>query len=1560
MASLVEIGFVANTSGIQKADRDLKNLNKTGAQTDKEINSISKSVKVLGGALAALGVASLSRDIVQYSDTWKNVSSQLRQVTSSEQELIKTRTQLLKLTKDTRIGLTETVGLYSEMTRGTSELNLSSGQLMGITQTLNNLFVAGGKPISEVTGAIRQLNQGFASGVLRGDEFNSVAEGAPRIMEALAVKLKMTRGELREFAATGGITAEIMVSALSDYSDTAQKLADMTEKTFGQSMTNATTNIIEFVGELDSVNSVVGGVGQGIEGLTGELDGLKTSLEDWATQWQPWQKAAEDAIEGTSDTFRLELIALGAITDETLKFMGAAVLNFPSNIMAMAKIVAVELAHLVDVGLAHGKGFAEVIGISLANLDQLPKIYIGAFVDLVVNELNTLVEKSKVIGLQIKDALNPFDGDTFDFTTAFQDVTNSSQLATETILTNLDAQILANQQLKNEMVAAALDGANSKIQAAHQARESTITDVMLERDAALSAYDAIRAKQKRVVADFKKEPINLTSTTKGQGLSKEDAKELAKLTDEVNNFGGAWSKTGSIIADTFGSIADGLDDYASQMNNIISLEERLQTIKSSDTATIDEKRQATASLAQLEEKRTRAELSGLATIAGTTSKLFDEQSKEREALHKAEQVFTAIEIGLALQKAAANALTAITSAFAAPFPVGFAAGAAMIGIMAGLGVFSGSSGGSAPSAESLQASQGTGTLMGSDDKSQSIVNALEEYNDIGTDQLSELIGIRQAMTSLSGGIAQLAVSLVSSNKFGGGSVGNLGETKAYNGNLVASGGKFIGKVLGGVFGVLEGALATKTINTFGDPLGDLVDRFLGNFSKTNVKLLDTGLQFSTQELGDLIANGVLDATYYNVVETTKRKFWGLSKKTSQETQYSAIEQPIADEFTRIFEYLGAAVQGSLDVLGVSVIEGLVGPQLSNSIDDFVINLPNLSFKDMDGDQIQSELEAIFSQQGDLLAEFVLPGIKDYQEMGEGAFETLSRVAREQAVFNDAIDYMGISLGSLSNMMRVDVAQSVIDLMGGLEEFSSATSSYVKNFFSDAEQTEMLGKSLTDVFSDLELPLATTQEEFRAIVESLDLTTESGQATFATLMTLNPALAEYIDALDKQREALIETANIALDAVESAINLEKDRAATILSGAQANYEAEVSRIEGVRRAIEQQYETLVNNLSTATDGLTASFDAEKASIQSLSDIRIQGLTEELNAIQSAQSERLSSLNSEKSAIKSAQSERLRGLNKEKSALSSTANSLLSLANKLSGAINGSATTKQALDAAQRGDFSLAQSLDTNQVDSNSFGDASSLAIAQAIEKSRIGAISDLASKKADQQLSLISSIERSISSTNANAQLQTDLISKQLELEKSNLLSQTDAINAQIEAERENAASQIAALDAQLNSLLGVDTNVLSLEEATRAYQSAKLSLDSFNYDAQLASLANQEEIAMQALDIAQLTYDSEVSRLDALLADSTAQLNAALNIDTSVMTVNESIINLGNILLQLQADNSANNSSASNSNNILPPVIEKNSKIEETNSLMLQSIMKDSRDTKKYMKEIAFDGISIK
>src|SRR5690606_8120860 len=94
-------------------------------------------------------------------------------------------------------------------------------------------------------------------------------------------------------------------------------------------------------------------------------------------------------------------------------------------------------------------------------------------------------------------------------------------------------------------------------------------------------------------------------------------------------------------------------------------------------------------------------------------------------------------------------------------------------------------------------------------------------------------------------------------------------------------------------------------------------------------------------------------------------------------------------------------------------------------ESFKVNIGKIAFKDLSGEEIQSELNAIFSQQADLIAEFVVPAMKEYQQIGEGLFETLTRVAKETATFNYYTQNLGLNFNA-TGLAAIAAQQAIAD------------------------------------------------------------------------------------------------------------------------------------------------------------------------------------------------------------------------------------------------------------------------------------------------------------------------------------------------------------------------------------------------------------------------------------------------------------------------------------------------------------------------------------------------------
>lgn len=118
---------------------------------------------------------------------------------------------------------------------------------------------------------------------------------------------------------------------------------------------------------------------------------------------------------------------------------------------------------------------------------------------------------------------------------------------------------------------------------------------------------------------------------------------------------------------------------------------------------------------------------------------------------------------------------------------------------------------------------------------------------------------------------------------------------------------------------------------------------------------------------------------------------------------------------------------------------------------------------------------------------------------------LAQIASLKPIF----DALGVSI--------VEVGVDIVAAIGGVDAAGSALQNYYQQFYSDAERLAIAQDGMAASFATLDLALPKTKAEFRALVDSLDLTTAKGRDTYATLMKIAPAFAE-IDAAAQQAAA----------------------------------------------------------------------------------------------------------------------------------------------------------------------------------------------------------------------------------------------------------------------------------------------------------------------------------------------------------------------------------------------------------------------------------------------------------
>src|SRR5690606_22297393 len=162
-------------------------------------------------------------------------------------------------------------------------------------------------------------------------------------------------------------------------------------------------------------------------------------------------------------------------------------------------------------------------------------------------------------------------------------------------------------------------------------------------------------------------------------------------------------------------------------------------------------------------------------------------------------------------------------------------------------------------------------------------------------------------------------------------------------------------------------------------------------------------------------------------------------------------------------------------------------------------------------ELESAIGAVFSKAADEMAAAAIPGIERLQKVGEGAFETLVRLARTYQVVDIALQSIGKTFG-LVGVASLEARQRLVDLVGGLEEFQELTNSFAENFLTEAQRTAPIIDATTKEMERLGLSSIITKEAFAAVVQGIDVTTEAGAELYAALLRVGPAFAKANDFL----------------------------------------------------------------------------------------------------------------------------------------------------------------------------------------------------------------------------------------------------------------------------------------------------------------------------------------------------------------------------------------------------------------------------------------------------------------
>jgi tape measure domain-containing protein len=392
-----------------------------------------------------------------------------------------------------------------------------------------------------------------------------------------------------------------------------------------------------------------------------------------------------------------------------------------------------------------------------------------------------------------------------------------------------------------------------------------------------------------------------------------------------------------------------------------------------------------------------------------------------------------------------------------------------------------------------------------------------------------------------------------------------------SGNTAVNVGTAIGAVVGGPIGA-----------AIGGAIGGLVNRAFGMKEK---EVTSSGIR------GTLSDDGTSGQNYSN---WKQKGGWFRSDKSG--TDISALPADIVKEFTAGFDTLKLASSSFAGAIGVSA------DSLSSYSKKFDIALGN--------DQAANEkaIADFFVTVGDEMARRLVPAIDQFTKSGETASGALQRLANDFKATDAMAQMLGksaVAVFGSAGLSSASARERLIELAGGVDVLTQQTSYFSQNFLTEAERLKPVSEALATAMGGLGLASVTTREQFKQVIDGLNLTTEAGAKQYVAMMGLAEAFAAVHPAIQDATAGLASYRTAVTDAYNAeASSLRNLRNSAVLgnlsplspqekySEAKAQYEAVLAAARGGDEAAQSNYQGAFTTFLEASRAVFASSDQFK--------------------------------------------------------------------------------------------------------------------------------------------------------------------------------------------------------------------------------------------------------------------------------------------------------------------------------------------------------------------------------
>ena len=251
--------FERSAADIGAASRQVDNFNNRQEQAERGANRVKSVWSKMGGVIKSALAAFSVKKIVELADGMTTTRARLDLMNDGLQTTAELQDMIMKSANRSRAAYSTTADAVAKMGIMAGDAFSSNEELIAFSELINKQFTIAGTSAAGIDAAMLQLTQAMSSGVLRGEELNSVFEQAPTIIQTIADYLGVPIGKIREMAAEGQITSTIVKNAMLASADEINAKFAAMPMTFSQVWTIA-KNIA-----LEAFTPVIQAIGSGAQ-----------------------------------------------------------------------------------------------------------------------------------------------------------------------------------------------------------------------------------------------------------------------------------------------------------------------------------------------------------------------------------------------------------------------------------------------------------------------------------------------------------------------------------------------------------------------------------------------------------------------------------------------------------------------------------------------------------------------------------------------------------------------------------------------------------------------------------------------------------------------------------------------------------------------------------------------------------------------------------------------------------------------------------------------------------------------------------------------------------------------------------------------------------------------------------------------------------------------------------------------------------------------------------------------------------------------------------------------